>query len=165
MFEVKGADNNHTRVQFNVKLFQIKSKVAAPLEVRNSLIMNMPIIAAVVDQSNSSIWGMFFFGFLRIILLKNLVSREPLKNSQKFSLLDLSLEAFWFHFSLLEKEWKHFLFTLHFSKKSNGSFFSLCTSRKTVKAFIFHFSLLELPRPTLAGAWLEQLSSSPSYHQ
>ena len=94
MFEVKGADNNHTRVQFNVKLFQIKSKVAAPLEVQNSLIMNMPIIAAVVDQRNSSISGMFFLGFHRIILLKNLVSREPLKNSQKFSLHDLSLEAF-----------------------------------------------------------------------
>ena len=52
------------------------------------------------------------------------------KNSREFSLLDLDLEAFWFHFSLLEKEWKHF--------------FSLCTSRKRVKAFCFHFSLLDL---------------------
>ena len=49
------------------------------------------------------------------------------KNSREFSLLDL--EAFWFHFSLLEKEWKHFDFTLHFLKKSESIFFSLCTSR------------------------------------
>jgi hypothetical protein len=73
------------------------------------------------------------------------------KNSREFSLLDLDLEAFWFHFSLLEKEWKHFDFTLHFSKKSESIFFSLCTSRKRVKAFYFHFSLLELQKPTLAG--------------
>ena len=72
------------------------------------------------------------------------------KNSREFSLLDLDLEAFWFHFSLLEKEWKHFDFTLHFSKKSESIFFSLCTSRKRVKAFLFHFSLLELQKPTLA---------------
>ena len=75
------------------------------------------------------------------------------KNSREFSLLDLDLEAFWFHFSLLEKEWKHFDFTLHFSKKSESIFFSLCTSRKRVKAFLFHFSLLELQKPTLAGPW------------
>ena len=37
------------------------------------------------------------------------------KNSREFSLLDLDPEAFWFHFSLLEKEWKHFDFTLHFN--------------------------------------------------
>ena len=73
------------------------------------------------------------------------------QNSREFSLLDLDLEAFWFHFSLLEKEWKHFDFTLHFSKKSESIFFSLCTSRKRVKAFYFHFSLLELQKPTLAG--------------
>ena len=73
------------------------------------------------------------------------------KNSREFSLLDLDLEAFWFHFSLLEKEWKHFDFTLHFSKKSESIFFSLCTSWKRVKAFYFHFSLLELQKPTLAG--------------
>ena len=76
------------------------------------------------------------------------------KNSREFSLLDLDLEAFWFHFSLLEKEWKHFDFTLHFSKKSESIFFSLCTSRKRVKAFYFHFSLLELQKPTLAGPWV-----------
>ena len=51
------------------------------------------------------------------------------KNSREFSLLDLDLEAFWFHFSLLEKEWKHFDFTLHFSKKSESFLFSLFTSR------------------------------------
>ena len=59
------------------------------------------------------------------------------KNSREFSLLDLDLEAFWFHYSLNEKEWKHF--------------FSFCTSRKRVKVFCFHFSLLELQIPTLAG--------------
>ena len=70
------------------------------------------------------------------------------KNSQEFSLLDLDLfskksesimislftsrkrvKAFWFHFALLEKEWKHFFFTLHFSKKSESFLFSLFTSR------------------------------------
>ena len=79
------------------------------------------------------------------------------KNSREFSLLDLDLEAFWFHFSLLEKEWKHFDFTLHFSKKSESIFFSLCTSRKRVKAFYFHFSLLELQKPTLAGPCFSQI--------
>ena len=58
------------------------------------------------------------------------------KISREFSLLDL--EAFWFHFSLLEKEWKHFIFTLHFSKKSES----------------FLFSLLELQKPTPAGPCL-----------
>ena len=50
------------------------------------------------------------------------------KNSREFSLLDLDLEAFWFHFSLLEK--------------SESILFSLCTSRKRVKTFFFtlHFS-------------------------
>ena len=48
------------------------------------------------------------------------------------------MKAFWFHFALLEKEWKHF--------------FSLCTSRKRVKVFCFHFSLLEHEKPTLAGS-------------
>ena len=75
------------------------------------------------------------------------------ENSREFSLFDLDLEAFWFHFSLLEKEWKHFFFTLHFSKKSENILFSLCTSRKRVKAFLFHFSLLELQKPTLASPW------------
>ena len=37
------------------------------------------------------------------------------KNSRELSLLDLDLEAFWFHFSSLEKEWKFFIFTFHFS--------------------------------------------------
>ena len=36
-------------------------------------------------------------------------------------------------------------------KKSENIFVSLCTSRKRVKAFCFHFSLLELQNPTLAG--------------
>ena len=94
------------------------------------------------------------------------------KNSREFSLLDLDLEAFWFHFSLLEKEWKHFDFTLHFSKKSESIFFSLCTSRKRVKAFYFHYSLLELQKPTPAGPcfriaafWSPNLRKVGSGHQ
>ena len=83
------------------------------------------------------------------------------KNSREFSLLDLDLEAFWFHFSLLEKEWKHFDFTLHFSKKSESIFFSLCTSRKRVKAFCFHFSLPELQKPTLTGPCIVNLFFIP----
>ena len=39
------------------------------------------------------------------------------------------VKAFFFHFALLEKEWKHIFFTLHFSKKSESFFFSLFTSR------------------------------------
>ena len=56
------------------------------------------------------------------------------RNSREFSLLDL--EAFWFHFSLLEKEWKHFDFTLHFSKKSESIFFTLNYSKKS-ESFLF----------------------------
>ena len=41
------------------------------------------------------------------------------KNPQEISLLDLNLEAFRFHFSLLEKEWKLFVFTFHFSNFKN----------------------------------------------
>ena len=54
------------------------------------------------------------------------------------------VKAFWFHFALLEKEWKHFFFTLHFSKKSESFLFSLFASR-TLKihsrwSLIFFFS-------------------------
>ena len=63
------------------------------------------------------------------------------KNSREFSLLDLDLEAFWFHFSLLEKEWKHFIFTLHFSKKSESIFFHFALFEKEWRLF-FHFALL-----------------------
>ena len=59
------------------------------------------------------------------------------KNSREFSLLDLDLEAFWFHFSLLEKEWKHFDFTWHFSKKSESIFFHFAVLEKEWKLFIF----------------------------
>ena len=54
-------------------------------------------------HSNLSI-SAIFFGFPKIILLKNLVSPKIVKNSIEFSLLDLGLEAFLFHFALLEKE-------------------------------------------------------------
>merc|ERR1712122_324633 len=77
-------------------------------------------------------------------LLKNLVSRELLRILENF------------HFSILIS--KHFDFTFHFSKKSESIFFSLSTSRKRVKAFYFHFSLLELQKPTLAGPWFTYMS-------
>ena len=92
-----------------------------------------------------------FFSFNGINLFENLVSRELQRILQNF------------HFSIS----KHFDFTFHFSKKSESIlfslctsrkrvkafFFSFCTSRKRVKAFCFHFSLLELQKPTLAGPW------------
>merc|ERR1712038_1260376 len=77
------------------------------------------------------------FGYHGINLFKNLVSRELLRILEKF------------HFSISRS--KHFDFTFHFSKKSESILFSLCTSRKRVKAFFFHFTLLELQKPTLAG--------------
>ena len=72
-------------------------------------------------------------------LFKNLVSRELFRILENF------------HFSISIS--KHFDFTFHFSKKSESILISLCTSRKRVKAFYFHFSLLELQKPTLAGPW------------
>ena len=65
----------------------------------------------------------------QINLLKNLVSRELLRILENF------------HFSISIS--KHFDFTFHFSKKSESILISLCTSRKRVKAFFFHFALLE----------------------
>ena len=69
------------------------------------------------------------FGCHGINLLKNLVSRELLRILENF------------HFSISIS--KHFDFTFHFSKKSESILISLCTSRKRVKAFFFHFALLE----------------------
>ena len=69
------------------------------------------------------------------------------KNSREFSLLDLDLEAFWFHFSLLEKEWKHFDFTLHFSKKSESIFFHFALLEKEWKLFIFTFHFSNFKNP------------------
>ena len=66
-----------------------------------------------------------------------------LENSREISLLDLDLEAFSFHFSLLEKSESDFYFTFHFSKRVNQIFISLFTSRKEWIRFSFHFSLLE----------------------
>ena len=88
-----------------------------------------------------------FFGFYRIILLKISFPQN------RWRILGLELEAFWFHISLLEKEWNLF-FHFVLLEKEWRLFSSLCISRKRVKAFIFHFSLPELPRPNLAGAWL-----------
>ena len=69
------------------------------------------------------------FGFHGINLFKNLVSRELLRILENF------------HFSISIS--KHFDFTFHFSKKSESILISLCTSRKRVKAFFFHFALLK----------------------
>ena len=69
------------------------------------------------------------FGCHGINLLENLVSRELLRILENF------------HFSISIS--KHFDFTFHFSKKSESILISLCTSRKRVKAFFFHFALLE----------------------
>ena len=71
----------------------------------------------------------FFLGFrefLEIFLKKFSI----LENSREISLLDLDLEAFSFHFSLLEKSESDFYFTFHFSKRVNQIFISLFTSRK-----------------------------------
>ena len=67
----------------------------------------------------------FVFGSAQplINLFKNLVSRELLRILENF------------HFSISIS--KHFDFTFHFSKKSESIFFSLCTSRKEWKLFIF----------------------------
>ena len=89
------------------------------------------------------------FGFHGINLFKNLVSRELLQILENFhfSISILKHFDFTFHFS---KKSESIFFTLHFLKKSENIFISLCTSRKRVKAFIFHFSLSELPKPILA---------------
>ena len=67
----------------------------------------------------------FFFGFREF--LENF---QEILNSREISLLDLDLEAFSFHFSLLEKSESDFYFTFHFSKRVNQIFISLFTSRK-----------------------------------
>ena len=67
----------------------------------------------------------FFFGFREF--LENF---QEILNPSEISLLDLDLEAFSFHLSLLEKIESNFHFTFHFSKKVNQIFISLFTSRK-----------------------------------
>ena len=52
------------------------------------------------------------------------------ENSREISLLVLDLQAFSFHFSLLEKSESDFHFTFHFSKRVNLIFISIFTSRK-----------------------------------
>ena len=58
------------------------------------------------------------------------------------------------------KRVKAFWFHFALLEKSESILFSLCTSRKRVKAFYFHFSLLELQKPTLAGPWSRQKGKS-----
>ena len=65
------------------------------------------------------------FGNFSKIFKKNWI----LENSREISLLDLDLEAFSFHFSLLEKSESDFHFTFHFSKRMKQIFISLFTSR------------------------------------
>ena len=77
----------------------------------------------------------FFFVFFKKFWI--------LENSREISLLDLDLEAFSFHFSLLEKSESDFYFTFYFSKRVNQISISLFTSRKEWIRFSFHFSLLE----------------------
>ena len=97
--------------------------------------MKMPMI--VTPRASHCIVSTVLFGFHGINLFKNLVSRELLRILENFHFsiskhFDFTsqkrVKAFYFHFALLEKEWKHF--------------FSLCTSRKRVKAYFFHFALL-----------------------
>ena len=99
------------------------------------------------------------------------------KKFSRISLLDLDLEAFLFHFSLLEKSEPDLDFTFHFSVKVKKIFFhfqfskrvklifiSLFTSRSEWKRFLFHFSLLEIPISTLAGhCWTGTLFGSSSW--
>ena len=72
------------------------------------------------------------FGFHGINLLKNLVSRELLRILENFHFsisiskhFDFTFhfskksESIFFHFALLEKEWKLFIFTFHFSNFKN----------------------------------------------
>ena len=87
--------------------------------------MKMLMIVSLTSKPSVSA---VLFGFHGTNLLKNLVSREWLRILKNF------------HFSISIS--KHFDFTFHFSKKSEGILFSLCTSRKRKKAFLFtfHFS-------------------------
>ena len=87
--------------------------------------MKMPMIVTTRQAIVSAV----LFCFHGINLFKNLVSRELLRILENF------------HFSISIS--KHFDFTFHFSKKSESILISLCTSRKRVKAFFFHFALLE----------------------
>ena len=72
----------------------------------------------------------FFKPYFRFDFGKNLISRDFSSNfTSRSRVIFISL-------SILEKEWKPKLFT----------------SRIKVKAYFFHFSFLELFKPTLAGA-------------
>ena len=65
------------------------------------------------------------------------------KKFSRISLLDLNLEAFLFHFSLLEKSEPDLDFTFHFSVKVKKIFFSLSILEKSEANFhfTFHFSV------------------------
>ena len=54
-------------------------------------------------------------------------------------------------FSLLDLDFQSFLFHFHFSISISSHYFFTCTSRKEWMAFFLHFSLLDCPKPTLAG--------------
>merc|ERR1711994_925338 len=77
------------------------------------------------------------------ILDKKVLIVLRLKKFSRISLLDLDLEAFLFHFSLLEKSEPDLDFTFHFSVKVKKIFFSLSILEKseTNFHFTFHFSV------------------------
>ena len=105
------------------KLFQFKSKLAAPFHELSLFLIDYKD----GDDYKQVIYYSNPFGFHRTILLKTCFSRI-VKNFRNFH--------FWISIS------KYFDFTFHFSKKIESICFSLCTSRKRVKAFFFtlHFS-------------------------
>ena len=86
------------------------------------------------------------WNFLDFLILKNF---SKILEKFHFSISKL------FHFTFTS--WSRFpvifislsLLDLHLK-----SFFFICTSRKKWMAFFLNFSLLECPRPTLAGHWL-----------
>ena len=73
---------------------------------------------------------LFWFSGISLKFSRNFEFSRILENSREISLLDLDLEVFSFHFSLLEKSESDFYFTFHFSKRVNQISISLFTSRK-----------------------------------
>ena len=72
---------------------------------------------------------------------------------------DSRFSRIFFHFHFSFSISSRFNFTFTSRKRVKGFYFSLCTSRKRVKPFLFHFSFLELQRPTLAGPWPQMYQS------
>ena len=82
----------------------------------------------IAGTTASVLFQQSFFGFHKIILLRNLDSRELSRILENFH-FSISVSKhfdFTFHFS---KKSESIFFTLHFPKKSEGFYFSLFTSR------------------------------------